>query len=54
MGYTKATMKECAIPWNFETYLHIPNAADGSTRGCRSPQRLETGVALLPNLDHAP
>ena len=26
-AYTKTTMSEFAIPRNFETYLHVPNAA---------------------------
>ena len=36
MGYTNATMSECAIHRNFETYLHIPNAAGRFDEGvCR-------------------
>ena len=55
MGYTKATMSEFAIPWTFETYLHVPNATARFDEALSVAAKIgNAGVALSPNLDHAP
>ena len=48
-------MSEFAIPRNFETYLHVPNATTRFDEALSVAATIgDAGVALSPNLDHAP
>ena len=53
-AYTKTTMSEFAIPRNFETYLHVPNATARFEALSVAATIGNAGVALSPNLDYAP
>src|SRR5438876_11707984 len=47
MGYTKGTMSECAIPRNFETYVHIPNAAGRFDEGLSVAGKIGNGRRIV-------